>query len=398
MRTRHGTRFIRLTLAVGLLPLGAAAQAPARNVVAGSVRGADDARLAGAIVELRDPSGGAARRASTDADGAFRFGDVAPGSVELRVWRVGFRPETLQVEVPQVDGGAVIVPLERVAQAMASVVVHAQSHANVAITPFSAFERRRAAGLGHFVTRADIDKRRPQRTSDILRAVPGVVLVQGDAGTLVPQFRNSMSAGSVMRGGGGGQGTCAPFYWMDGSPLGALALDLDAIPTGAVEGIEVYSGIATVPAALRGGVSNAVCGVIVVWTRRGGPRTGVGSVSSSELAKLVESGDVFTADQVDEAATLLPAVPFSPEYPEALRKTPGRVVAEFVVAPSGEIEGETIGFVSSTAPAFTESVRAALYGLQFSPAQKKGKGVRQVVQWPVRFEPDEKGTAVVKTP
>ena len=65
---------------------------------------------------------------------------------------------------------------------------------------------------------------------------------------------------------------------------------------------------------------------------------------------------------------------------------------------AGEIEGETIGFVSSSAPAFTESVRAALHGLQFSPAHRKGKGVRQVVQWPVSFEPDDKGSAVVKTP
>ncbi|AHG90202.1 TonB family protein [Gemmatirosa kalamazoonensis] len=389
----------RLTILAGTLAPALLSSQPApRYVVAGNVRGADDARLAGAIVEMRAAgSASAARQATTDADGAFRFGDVAPGQVELRVRRVGFRPETLQVEVPQVDGGAVIVPLERAAQAMAGVVVRAQSRATASITPFAAFERRRAAGLGRFVTRADIDKRRPQRTSDLFRSVPGVVLVQGEAGTLVPQFRNSMSAGTASRGASS-QGACTPFYWMDGTPLGALALDLDAIPPGAIEGIELYSGIATVPAALRGGVSNAVCGVIAVWTRRGGPRTGPGSVSSLQLAKLVESGDVFTADQVDDAAVMLPVVPFTPEYPDALRKTAGKVVAEFVVDANGDIEGETIGFVSSTAPAFSESVRAALFGLHFTAAQRKGHAVRQVVQWPVKFEPDDKGAAVVKTP
>jgi TonB family protein len=388
MRTCRVRSASCLTILAALLaPVVGAAQT-ARYAVSGSVRGADDARLVGAIVELRADQG-APKRASTDADGAFRFADLAPGQVELRIRRVGFKPETLQVEVPQVDGGAVIVPLERVAQALAGVVVRAQSRTVASITPFSAFERRRTAGLGRFVTRADIDKRRPQRTSDLFRSVPGVVMVQGDAGTLVPQFRNSMTAGSVSRGSPG-QSTCAPFYWMDGTPLGALALDLDAIPPGAIEGIEVYSGIATVPAALRGGVSNAVCGVIAVWTRRGGPRTGAGSVSSLQLAKLVEAGEIFTADQVDAAAAVLPAVPFSPEYPDALRRTTGRVVAEFVVDANGEIEPETIGIVSSTAPAFTESVRAALYGLHFEPAHRHGKDVRQVVQWPVRFEPNDR--------
>jgi len=376
--------------AVAVDALGA--QAATRFAITGNVRGADDARLAGALVELRAASstaGPPAQQTSTDADGTFRFADVPSGAVELRVRRVGFRPETLQVEVPQVDGGAVIVPLARVAQPLQSVTVHATGRA-AALTPFAAFERRRAAGLGRFVTRADIEKRHPQRTTDILRSVPGVILAPGDAGALVPQFRNATA--------GPRRDACPPFYWMDGTPLGAESLDLDAISPSAIEAIEVYSGIATVPAALRGGVSNAACGVIAIWTRRGGPRTGAGSVSSLDLAKLVEAGEVFTADQVEQAAAVLPSAPFSPDYPEALRKSPGRVVAEFVVDEAGDIEGDTIGFVSSTAPAFMEAVRSALYGLHFTPAYRKGKNVRQVVQWPVRFDPDDHGAPTVKTP
>lgn len=383
MRRSRSSRPFALAVAGGSLVTSLAASAAvaqpapaARYAVTGSVRDADDARVAGAIVEVLGP-GPAARHATTGADGAFRLGDLGAGALLLRVRRLGFRPETLQLEVPQIDGGAVIVPLERVAQPLARVSVRAQGGAAAARTPFLAFERRRAAGLGRFVTRADIEKRHPQRTTDIFRSMAGVVVEAGDGGTLVPHFRNAMM----------GRRACDPFYWLDGSPLGALPLDLDAISPSAIEGIEVYSGIATVPSALRGPSSTAACGVIAVWTRRGGPRGGPGSVSSAELAALVERGDVFTADQVDEPAAALPLVPFAPLYPDSLRQVPGRVVAEFVVDAAGDVEGETVGFVSATRSAFADAVRLALPGVKFSPAVRKGRAVRQVVQWPVTFEP-----------
>jgi hypothetical protein len=378
--TRHATRL--------------SAQVPATSghfVVIGNVRGADDTRLAGAIVELRrgDARTRVVRTTNTDVNGGFRFIDVDSGSIELRVRRVGFRPETLQVDVPQVDGGAVVVPLERIAQVLRGVVVHARSGAlNVVTTPLLGFERRRAAGLGHFITRTDIDRRRPQRTSDLMRSIAGVVLEQGDGGVLVPRFRSSLVARQA----------CNPMYWLDGSPLGSMPLDLDAISPSAIEGIEVYSGIATVPPALRGPGGSAVCGVIAVWTRHGGPRGGAGSVSSAELARLVEQGEVFTADQVDEAASVLPVVPFAPEYPDSLRNVSGRVVAEFVVDEEGEVEGETIGFVSSTRAGFVDPVRMALFGLRFAPAVRKGRPVRQVVQWPVTFDSDDRTMPNVKVP
>lgn len=363
----------------------AAAQTPppTRFTLLGRVQGADDSRLAGAVVELAAAEGGAGtaalRRTSSDAAGAFRFGDLGAGVMELRIRRVGFRPETLHVEVPQIDGGAVVVPLERVAEGLARFVVRASAMRSGPdpMSPLLAFERRRTAGYGHFITQDEIERRHPQRTSDLFRSIPGVTLAPNGSGVLVPSFRGFALS----------RRSCNPLYWLDGTPLGDVPLDLDAVPPSQVAGIEVYSGIATVPAALRSGSANAACGAIAIWTRHGVRRVRSGrSASPVDVDELVRAGTVFTADQVDQVATVAPGVRFAPAFPDSLRQVGGQVVAEFVVGADGEIEDATVGFVTTTHPALAATVRAALETVRFEPAHRGGRAVRQVVQWPVTFE------------
>jgi TonB family protein len=382
---RRAARLIGLV--ASLAP--AVARAQGSHTVVGSVRGADDSRLAGAVVEMAPMPGAAAaptRRTSTDDAGTFRFAGVSPGVMLVSIRRVGFRPETLQLEVPQIDGGAVVVPLERVAQALDRHVVRARNATPDVASPFLAFERRRAAGQGRFITRDDIERKRPQRTSDLFRSVPGVVMLQGPAGALVPNFRNVIV----------GRRACNPYYWLDGSPLGDVPLDLDSFSPNTIEGIEMYSGVATVPGALRSASAGAVCGVVAIWTRHGMPKVRTPrqardlrpvAEATTDVERLVAAGAVFTADQVERSAVLAPGAEFEPEYPDSLRRTAGRVVAEFVVDSAGAVEGRTVGFVSATSPAFADLVRAALDGVRFVPASRGGRPVRQVVQWPVAFEP-----------
>lgn len=90
--------------------------------------------------------------------------------------------------------------------------------------------------------------------------------------------------------------------------------------------------------------------------------------------------------QVDTPAALLPGV--FPRYPSALRETgiTGSVLARFVVDTTGYVDICTFRAVRSTHPLFTESVRVALLGMRFTPAVKRGRRVRQVVQAPFAFE------------
>lgn len=381
-RAPGGERLARLAL-LGVVCVVGASRAAAQAALAGVVRDQDDTPLRGVHVQLRGSvrNGGEspARVTSTADAGTFRFDSVPNGWAQVIARRVGFRPETLTVEVPQRDGARIVVPLQRVMPVLRPVVVRA----SVVRGSFAAFERRRAAGFGHFVTRTDIERRRPQRVTDLLRTVPGMTLEPSDAGTPMPRFRNA-SVGFT-------GGRCDPIYWVDGTPLGP-SLDLDALNPAAIEGIELYSGIATVPAALRGIGNSGTCGVIAVWTRHGERRArATGSGDPAELVeRAVAEGHAFTAAQVEQPAVLLPSADPAPSYPAALRDAHvgGEVVAEFVIDEHGELVEETIGIVSATHAELADAVRTALPRTHFTAAVLGGRSVRQVVHLPVTFDPE----------
>lgn len=389
-----GSVAVAVAFASGRPALGVTAQAQATAAIAGVVRTEDDAPVYNARVSLRATGtagqavGGApGSEAMSSDDGGFRFAGLSRGWAQLVVRRLGFRPETLTVEVPQPEGGRIVVPLTRAPRVLASVAVRA----TVSHGPFAAFERRRAAGFGHFVTRADIERRRPQRTSDILRTVPGLTVERTDNGAVVPRFRNATV--------GFTGAPCYPTFWIDGTPLGP-ALDTDALSPAAIEGIELYSGVATVPPALRAGSAPGTCGVVALWTRQGEPRARRRPTQedADALDALVTAGRVFTADQVDAPAIPRPGAEPAPVYPDSLRtaRASGRVVAEFVVDETGVVDESTLGVVSATHLAFADAVRAALPGARFTPAVRHGRPVRQVVHLPVFF--DLEAGARVDTP
>lgn len=70
-----------------------------------------------------------------------------------------------------------------------------------------------------------------------------------------------------------------------------------------------------------------------------------------------------------------------PAYPARLlvEGTEGLVVAEFVVDTTGRVDLGTVAIRESTDPEFTESVRTALAGMQFRPAWRGLRKVRQLV-------------------
>jgi TonB family protein len=197
--------------------------------------------------------------------------------------------------------------------------------------------------------------------------------------------------------------TCDPEFVLDGLVLGPAVFDIDAVAPGTIEGIEIYSGPSTVPVEFkRAGLgSRNGCGMIVVWTRRGEPRARSrrkprAPITAAALAALVEGASVFTADQVDVAATPKGDLSALIPYPESLRgadRVTASAVVEFVVDTGGAVEGATINFVSVPAPAFAAVLRASTPELRFTPARRSGVAVRQVVQLAVQFDPAAKPAA-----
>jgi hypothetical protein len=281
------------------------------------------------------------------------------------------------VTLPRPDSAAVVVRLAFVPQALTAVVVEGRA-TDRRPPQIAEFYRRQSRGMGRFITRAEIERRNPLRTTDLLRGVPGMA-VYGDGGATAVRYRSSR---------------CAPEVYLDGLALTAGPVDLDAFAPSSLEGIEVHS-LGTVPVEYSRAFGRSSCGTVMLWSRYGEPRprrSRQKPVTSEELAQLVGALRIYTAAQVDSAARA--PEDFGARFVLAdSAQVAGTlsVIAEFVVDAEGRVEPATVNLVASPHPTLSEAVRAALPGARFTPAVLAGRPVRQLVQVAVRF--DEKPRA-----
>jgi TonB family protein len=361
--------FVRAPLfAQAVPPAPATAESEATGSLTGVVRDSGGTGIAGATVAVV----GTAVMTQTDEAGAFALYGVRRGPVRLQVRRLGFAPASVDAAVRAEGGAPVSVTLNGIAQRLTPVLVHGGSNAVVG-GPLADFRRRRSLGIGHYFTRAEIDRRAAPRVTDMLRLVPGVRVREDDTGRTIVRMRGQ---------------SCPPLVWLDGLPLGGGDMDADFVPPRDIEAIEVYSGTSRVPSELLGPWHRGQCGVIVVWLRDGEraepkrKRPAAGRAAPDTAAGRA----VFMAEGVDEPA-LLDDVPLPLVYPESLyaARVRGSVVAEFVVDAGGRADTTTFGVVSSSHPLFSSAVRAAIGKALFRPARLGGRAVRQVVYLPVAF-------------
>jgi periplasmic protein TonB len=96
--------------------------------------------------------------------------------------------------------------------------------------------------------------------------------------------------------------------------------------------------------------------------------------------------DVFVESQVDKPVAPLPGNP-APRYPDRMREknVEGEVIVRFVVDTTGYVIPGTIKIIKSTNAAFAGSVRDALPSMRFTPAERQGKKVRQLIQSPFTY-------------
>jgi hypothetical protein len=185
----------------------------------------------------------------SDSVGEFVIA-VPAGTQELSFRRLAYEPIVLRVAVPPGDTTDIEVTLDVVAQRLTGVVV--QAHAEQ-VRFLQAFAARRRHGIGHFITRAEIEQRRPLLLSDMLRMIPGAVVSVGNNGRTALRFSRV------------GSNTCPPLYFVDGMYLAGYSID--DMPPGDVEGVELYAGPAGVPPEFNRAVTMPGCGAVIIWTR-----------------------------------------------------------------------------------------------------------------------------------
>jgi hypothetical protein len=346
--------------------------------IVGTVRDSLGVALSGAQVSVQ----GTNIRAVTDDDGTFRLGRLRAGDLTLSIRRLGYRPESPSVRVSSEAQTRLDVRL--VALAMRLPTVEVRRKAEVYDSRLAGFVARQEKHVGHFVTREQLDRMRSARFVDALRQIPGVQMRPLRGGGITVALRGSR---------------CPPLVFIDGFPADAGTLDLDMLDLASVEGIEVYSGLATVPPEFMGARGTHACGVIAVWSRPFRRRRHIEDAESVNLEQLLASQAVYTADQVEDAARVAEGS-VVPQYPDSLWRAgvSGRVVAEFIVDTAGALEPGSLRIVSATHPYFAAAVKAALDEGAFRSAFLRGKPVRQIVQLPFVFEPGEKAPDTIHPP
>jgi TonB family protein len=359
-------RVVLLTLVMSTVGANAFAQSGA--VIRGTVHDSAGRPIAG--VELGVVGGGLRDR--TDDRGAFRLSGVVAGPAVLMARRIGFNPSWQNLELRANEEYRVDITLIASVELLDAVRVNAPRE--VYDARLAGFNARQQKRVGHFVTRERIDRANSSTLSDMLREIPGVKI-----GPVRNQGRAIRLRGA----------SCPPLVFVDGSPATAGEFDVDIIDLQSVEGIEVYAGMGSIPPEFSGPRDLDLCGVIAIWSRPFRERRRTARAPSSDAAPS-DLSNVLTHDQVDIVARL-DTGSAGPRYPDSLfrAKASGRVVVEFVVDTTGMVEPSTIEVLASSHPLFTEAVREALLAAHFQAAWSNGRRVRQFVQLPFSFMPEE---------
>jgi len=340
--------------------------------VHGLVRDSMGAPVAGVDVAIT----GSGMRTRTSDSGVYRIAGLAPGPATLTARRIGYRAFSRSLQLRDGEVMTVDIRLTVSAALLSGIQVTAPREPYEA--RLAGFYARMARHVGRFVTRERIDRANNANLSALLRELPGVQI-----------GANSMQ-GRVVRLRGA---DCPPLVFIDGVPASAGEFDLDMIEPRSVEGVEVYSGAASVPPEFSGPRDLDRCGVIAIWSRPSRPQVRLAEVPDSlaEVRRANAFAKAYTSDQVDMVARL-DSGSLRPSYPDSLYRAGvgGRVVVEFVVDSAGAVDPASVDVMASTDPRFALAVRQALTLTRFVPATLRGRHVRQVVQLPVEFTPPVK--------
>lgn len=237
--------------------------------VAQGVTQAGRAILHGVIVDsagapLRGVEIHAARpvsRAVSDDSGRFRLDGLESGAQRLSVRRLGLAPETLTTTVSD-DATSFLRIILRDQQARPT---EASVAGGAAIASrFEGFERRRSRqNGGQFITRQDIERIQPTATSDMVRRMQGIRLVDSMGVVLAVSTRGpkmQMVAGRSI------PVQCVVRIGIDGQVRESY-FAMNTIPLQDIYGIEVYAGAASLPSEFSGARRDAACGLIMIWIR-----------------------------------------------------------------------------------------------------------------------------------
>lgn len=247
-----------------------------------------NAPLASGLVTLRSDDGKPVAMVFSDEDGAWRFDVPGPGAFYVEATRMDYEPWVAgPLEIGEGDHLSAVFHLRRRPVELAPIEVSVAALRRH--LERSGFYERQRADFGHFMGPEEISRRRAPRLTDLLTRIPGVKLVSMTTGSVGARYVTLR--GSNLSDGG----ICRPRVFVDGLLYAAgdsrpvresdevatemaedimsrvdQGLSLDDIgPAEDIAALEIYRSASQVPVQFGGGSVETLCGVILVWTRRG---------------------------------------------------------------------------------------------------------------------------------
>lgn len=296
------TMFSMRLLAGAALLASSAAVAHAQETT--ETREAGNLTIRGSVLdqETGEPIEGAVLRLLPDgpdgltgSNGTFKIEDVPPGQHDMEIHHVGYGTALVPVAISPGEALHLTIRLKARAIEMAPLQVQVEQEIRLSYLENRGFYERaeEGGGFGHFMTPREIERRNPLRVSHILQQMPGVG-IQRDCGSgaegygrcrKVPYMKASAPtgtggfsrsqnrrSGNVVTTDNRGMRGCPATVYVDGHKVAVGEMGLDAIvPATEISAIEVYRGASAMAPTFID--SDARCGVVVLWTRRG-PRPG----------------------------------------------------------------------------------------------------------------------------
>lgn len=199
---------------------------------------------------------GTQRSAHTDSAGAFRIEHIPAGTRTIVVRYIGLLPMTASMDFTTNATRDTLFSIGKKAQALRPVAIRANSTLPSWMER-SGFEDRRKMGFGAFMTEEEVKRHTFPELVTVLEGLRGVRINWTNG------VRGVMGIPYMMGNGH----TCAPNYFLDGSPFPSDFEQLSGlVPPESIKGIEVYASVGTVPAQFDE-FSLTGCGSIVIWTR-----------------------------------------------------------------------------------------------------------------------------------
>lgn len=235
------------------------------------------------------------RSVRTDTAGRYDIPNLASGSVMVRVRAMGFREESTTIDVRErrvvslelrlaYDDIVITRPRGAPSGPVTTIEV-ANPNAPDGSAKMSEFFARQKQGVGRFFGRDDVARWSKKRTAEMLDAVGGLKIENSGLQSFAVNGRVPVSTCTVCRTAvadtldpavmisTGTRAACYMDVYLDGSAAYQFGVepaqplfDMNAIAPDGIEGVEVYTGAAQVPAKY-GSRFRSGCGVILFWSR-----------------------------------------------------------------------------------------------------------------------------------